>query len=150
MAGKNSCIILCDSLRTYVASYTYVDSPTFVGRAPSSKAWESFSSALKNHLEGPETVERSGVSEPSTIPETTGKSPSAPLISDWCSYSHVSIISVTTESATNTAAGDDTTESAAITSAGDDSDDDDEVKSKPSAQLSPVPGELVAAYLFFC
>ncbi|CAI8021815.1 hypothetical protein GBAR_LOCUS12871, partial [Geodia barretti] len=89
-------------------------------RAPSSKAWESFSSALKNHLEGPETVERSGVSEPSTIPETT----------------------VTTESATNTAAGDDTTESAAITSAGDDGDDDDEVKSKPSAQLSPVPGSV--------
>ena len=120
--------------------------PTFVGRAPSSKAWESFSSALKNHLEGPQTVERSGVSESTTIPETTGKSLSAPLISDWCSYSHVSIISVTTESATNTAAGDDTTESAAITSA---DDDDDEVKSKPSAQLSPVPGELVAAYLFF-
>ena len=52
-------------------------------------------------------------------------------ISDQCSYSDVSIISVTTESAVITSAG----------------DDDDEIKSKLSAQLSPVSGELVTAYI---
>ena len=54
------------------------------------------------------------------VAETTGMSPSAPLISDWCS--HVSIIS-DTESAANSTAG------------------DDEVKSKPSSQPSPTTGE---------
>ena len=54
------------------------------------------------------------------VVETTGMSPSAPLISDWCS--HVSIIS-DTESAANSTAG------------------DDEVKSKPSSLQSPVTSE---------
>ena len=55
------------------------------------------------------------------VAETTGMSPSAPLISDWCS--HVSIIS-DTESATNSTAG------------------DDEVKSKPPSQPNPATGKL--------
>ena len=54
------------------------------------------------------------------VAETTGMSPSAPLISDWCS--HVSIIS-DTESAANSNAG------------------DDEVMSKPPSQPSPATGE---------
>ena len=54
------------------------------------------------------------------VAETTGMSPSAPLISDWCS--HVSIIS-DTESATNSTAG------------------DDEVKSKIPSQPNPATGE---------
>ena len=53
------------------------------------------------------------------VAETTGMSPSAPLISDWCG--HVSIIS-DTESATNSTAG------------------DDEVKSKTPSQPSPATG----------
>ena len=53
------------------------------------------------------------------VAETTGMSPSAPLISDWCS--HVSIIS-DTESAANSTAG------------------DDEVKSKTPSQPSPATG----------
>ena len=55
------------------------------------------------------------------VAETTGMSPSAPLISDWCS--HVSIIS-DTESAANSTAG------------------DDEVKSKTPSQPSPATGKL--------
>ena len=53
--------------------------------------------------------------------ETTGMSPSAPLISDWCS--HVSIIS-DTESAANSTAS------------------DDEVKSKPPSQLVRATGKV--------
>ena len=53
--------------------------------------------------------------------ETTGMSPSAPLISDWCS--HVSIIS-DTESAANSTAG------------------NDEVKSNTPSQPSPATGKL--------
>ena len=53
------------------------------------------------------------------VAETTGMSPSAPLISDWCS--HVSIIS-DTESAANSTAG------------------DDEVKSKPPPQPGLTTG----------
>ena len=56
------------------------------------------------------------------VAETTGMSPSAPLISDWCS--HVSIIS-DTESAANSTAG------------------DNEDKSKPPK--IPVPGEAAIA-----
>ena len=55
------------------------------------------------------------------VAETTGMSPSAPLISDWCS--HASIIS-DTESAANSTAG------------------DDEVKSKTPSQPSPAIGKV--------
>ena len=55
------------------------------------------------------------------VAETTGMSPSAPLICDWCS--HVSIIS-DTESAANSTAG------------------DEEVKSKPPSQPSPATGKV--------
>ena len=55
------------------------------------------------------------------VAETTGMSPSAPLISDWCS--HVSIISDTESVANST-------------------DSDDEVKSKTPSQPSPATGKL--------
>ena len=67
------------------------------------------------HFPGPTTTRH-------VVAETTGKSPSASLISDWCS--HVSIIS-DTESAANSTAG------------------DGEVKSKP-LQI-PVPGKAAIA-----
>ena len=57
------------------------------------------------------------------VAETTGMSPSAPLISDWCS--HASIIS-DTESAANSTAG------------------DDEVKLKTPSQPSPTTGKVTA------
>ena len=61
------------------------------------------------------------------LAETTGMSPSAPLISDWCN--HVSIIS-DTESAANSTAG------------------DDEAKSKTPSQLIPATGKLTIFLIF--
>ena len=64
------------------------------------------------------------------VAETTGMSPSAPLISDWCS--HVSNIS-DTESAVNSTAG-----------------NDDEVKSKTLSHPSPTTGvHITAIYSYF-
>ena len=85
-----------------------------------SKAWEIFSSALKNHLDGQDAEEAASFPvDPTTTTEPKGMSSKHQL----AAY-HICIFP--------------DTEPAAHSTAGD-----DEVKSKPSPQpASPVPGEF--------
>ena len=97
----------------------------FLQQAEPRPTWRAIVDALRSPAVNlpalAERVEAAHFRDPrDVVAETTGMSPSAPLISDWCS--HVSIIS-DTESAANSTAG------------------DDEVKSKPPSQPDPAAGE---------
>ena len=100
----------------------------FLQQAEPRPTWRAIVDALKSPVVGltalARRVEAAHFPDPTAtrdvVAETTGMSPSAPLLSDLCS--HVSIIS-DTESAANSTAG------------------DDEVKSKTPSQPSPTAGE---------
>ena len=100
----------------------------FLQQAEPRPTWRAIVDALKSPVVGltalAMSVEAAHFPDPTAtryeVAETTGMSPSAPLISDWCS--HVSIISDTESVANSTA-------------------DDDEVKSKTPSQPSPTTGE---------
>ena len=100
----------------------------FLQQAEPRPTWRAIVDALKSPVVGltalAKRVEIAHFPDPTAtrdvVAETTGMSPSAPLISDWCS--HVSIIS--------------DTGSAAISTAGD-----DEVKSKTPSLPSPATSE---------
>ena len=100
----------------------------FLQQAEPRPTWRAIVDALSSPVVGltalARRVEAAHFPDPmathDVVAETTGMSPSAPLISYWCS--HVSIIS--------------DTESAAISTAGD------EVKSKTPSQPNPATGKL--------
>ena len=101
----------------------------FLQQAEPRPTWRAIVDALKSPVVGLTALARRveaahfphHTATRDVVAETTGMSPSAPLISDWCS--HVSIIS-DTESAANSTAG------------------DDEVKSKTSSQPNPATGKV--------
>ena len=101
----------------------------FLRQAEPTPTWRAIVDALKSPVVGltalARRVEAAHFPDPTAtrdvVAETTGMSPSAPLISDWCS--HVSIISDRVSAANSTAG-------------------DDEVKSKTPSQPSPTTGKL--------